>query len=136
MQVAGSLLLLCFAMGNSSYFSMIYAVLAAIGLFTAFGTFRLKKWARYSTLALSTLLVLLPFGIILDFVQHLDHIASNSGSPADADAMQYIVSFEIGLLLIKVLIALPTAVLGGFWLYYFNRLSVKQLFANLGGESN
>jgi len=132
MQAVGSLLLLCFAMVQASaYISIFYVLLAAIGLCTAFGNLRLKNWARYSTLAFSALLVLLPFGMILVYA-YLDKIAGDSGNPADADAMAYVVSFGIVLLVI----ALPMAVLGGFWLYYFNRRSVKRLFVNVESESS
>jgi hypothetical protein len=53
------------------------------------------------------------------FNPRLDKIARNLGNSADADATAFIVSVGIVLMLI----ALPTAVLGGFWLYYFNRLT-------------
>lgn len=128
LQAFGSLLLLFYAIGEKfSSVSIVHLLLAAVGMLTAYENIRLKKWARYSTLAFSTLLVLLPIGIILAFV-YLEH-ARNPDNQADTDLVLYLVSIGFVLLLIS----LGLAALGGFWLYYFNRFPIRQLFAN-GGE--
>jgi len=56
----------------------------------------------------------------------MDKVARVSQSVADADAYLFIVSGVAGL----ILLTLPMAALGGFWLYYFNRAAIKRLFAN------
>ena len=132
LQALGSVLLLCFVMaGTFSDITVpfIYVLLAAVGLLTAAGNSRLKKWARYSTSGFSALLILLPIGIISYYV-HLNSLVDPNNA-ADADFMGYL----LGIGFVLMLIVLPLSALGGFWLYFFNRRSIKQLFANVGKES-
>ncbi len=68
--------------------------------------------------------------MILIYV-YLREIADKSGNQADVDAMGFLVSVGVALMLF----AIPMAVLGGFWLYYCNRSSVKRLFANVDVEA-
>jgi len=87
--------------------------------------------ALFQHWSFSALLTVLLIGIILAFVK-LAKITRNSQSAADADAIAFIVPVLTALMLM----ALPLAALGGFWLYYFNRPSKKRLFSNLGAESS
>ena len=51
-------------------------------------------------------------------------LAQHQQTAADADAINFILSILIGMTKLSLLIA----VLGGFWLYYFNRSAIRQLF--------
>jgi len=126
-----SLVLLCFAIaGGFSYISTIYMLLAAMGLLTAAGNFRLRNWARFSTLTFSALFIVLPIGVVIFYIR-LNNLRDPNNA-ADDDLMAYLA----GILFVLMLIALTLAALGGFWLYYFNRRSIKQLFANAEKESS
>ena len=109
---------------------IVYVLLAAIGLLTAAGNFRLKKWARYSTSVFSAVLILLPIGIVW-YYEFLNSLRDPNNS-ADDDLMAYMA----GLLALFLVIAMVFAALGGFWLYYFNRSSIRQLFAHAERESS
>jgi hypothetical protein len=133
LQALGSVLLLCFAiMGNfpDKTLPTIYVLLAAIGLLTAAGNFRLKKWARYSTSVFSVMLILFPIGIVW-YYEFLNSLRDPNNA-ADDDLMAYMA----GLLALLLVIAMVFAALGGFWLYYFNRSSIRQLFAKAERESS
>jgi hypothetical protein len=102
-----------------------YGLFAVLGLLTAIGLFRLKNWARYSTLIFSPIPILIGLGfvlivIILPFAQ--GH-AAEAGDAALMTAMR--TSAVIGLCI---------AGIGGFWLYYFNRRSVKLAFEQAAAE--
>lgn len=92
---------------------------AAWGIITAVGLFRLRAWARTSMLVFSGMLV----AFRLMGVPFLLAMPMQPGTPEPAARMARI---------FMSVLYLSLAVLGTFWLYFFNRTSVKKQFL---GES-
>ena len=102
--------------------AVFYGAFAILGLLTAIGLFRLKRWSRYSTLIFAGVLVAM--GLCLAAVFALMPFPSpNSGSAAldESSVVRVRAVMATGALLV--------AALGGSWLYYFNRLSVRMAFS-------
>jgi hypothetical protein len=103
--------------------AVFYLVFVVLGLATAVGLFRLKPWARLSTLVFSGALIL--FGLLLAAVfWFLPLIAPSSGQLSDSAAhgMRQVQFFFVTACLL-------VAALGGWWLYYFNRAPVSERFS-------
>jgi hypothetical protein len=104
----------------------IYGVFAVLGLLTAIGLFRMKPWARYSTLVFSPMLILMGVSFAAVFViipmlpGHLEDL-QKPGIKA--------------LVAVMMILGLGIASLGAFWLYYFNRAATRLAFANAAGET-
>jgi hypothetical protein len=99
----------------------MYGVFGVLGILTAVGLFRLKNWARYSTLMVAAMLVL--FGLIVAMVFVLMPMPappaeSGAGSPGAMNAVKAVMAC----------FSLSFAVLGAIWLYYFNRSATKEAF--------
>jgi len=108
-------------------FGVVYGLFAVIGLLTAIGLFRLKSWARYSTLIFAPIPLLVGIGLALVFVI-LPFLPGQSADPQYASAMH-------ALGIVMLVIGGCIASLGGFWLYYFNRSSVKLAFELSSGDA-
>jgi hypothetical protein len=93
-------------------------VYCAWGIATAIGLFRLAPWARRSILIFSALLVFT--GAVMAVVLLVVPLPQTNGSNPD--------SLRSILAVISCFFA-TFALLGGFWLYFFNRPSVKQQFS-------
>jgi hypothetical protein len=84
---------------------------AAIGIATAVGVFRLKRWSRYLTLIFAGMLVC---GVLLiSAVLLFSPAASKQPTSTLPDG------FAVGLMVVG---------LGGWWLYYFNRKDIRAWF--------
>lgn len=83
---------------------------AAIGIATAVGVFRKKKWSRYSTLVFAGILTFL--GLLISAVMLSSPAVGKQPTVGPGD-------FAFGLTL---------AALGGWWLYYFNRQDIRAWF--------
>jgi hypothetical protein len=107
-----------------SFYGMatVYGLFAVLRLLTAIGLFRLKAWARYSTLVFAASLVFVGLFIAALFV--LVPITPPPHTPAPG--------FEQIARMTKVVMGafgIGVAALGSFWLFYFNRNSVKHAFS-------
>ncbi len=99
-----------------------YGVFAILGLLTAIGLFRLKRWSRYSTLIFAGVLV--ATGLFLALAFALTPFPTTSSGSATVDAPNPALVKAI-----TATISLASAALGGIWLYYFNRRSVREAFS-------
>jgi hypothetical protein len=99
-----------------------YGVFAILGLLTAIGLFRLKRWSRYSTLIFAGVLVATGLFLALAFA-FMPVPATSSGSATVGAPNTALVRA------VTATISLAIAALGGIWLYYFNRHSVREAFS-------
>jgi len=112
--------------GLPGAFRIIVIVEAAIilgfggwGLASGIGLIKLKQWARISTIVFAVILVLfsLPPAVLMAFVPFPS--VSQSNVPAG-----FMVFLRVGMVIYYAAIS----ALGGFWLYFFNKRSVKVQF--------
>jgi hypothetical protein len=100
----------------------IYGFFAVLGFLTAIGLFRLKNWARYSTLIFAGFNVAMGLitALVLVLMPMPDMPAKSSSVPTGA----------ITPVMRAVMAAFPLgfAVLGALWLYYFNRAPIRSVF--------
>jgi hypothetical protein len=97
--------------------SLFLGGLAAWGIATAIGLFRLRAWARSSTMVFSALLVLVtvPGAVAMAFV-------SMPQTPGAPPALMSIVKFAV------VCFYAVLALIGVFWLYFFQKAGVRAQF--------
>jgi hypothetical protein len=103
--------------------ALAFAGLAAWGVTTAVGLFRLRGWARWSTIVVGALLVVFgaPGALMMAIVQ----FPAASGAPAGL-----MTGIKIGVVCFYAILAL----LGAWWLYYFHTTGVRAQFAaGIGG---
>lgn len=100
---------------------VFYLVFVVLGLATAVGLFRLKQWARVSTLVFAGALLFfgLLFAVVFWFLPYMVPPSNELSDPATAMR-------QVRLFLIVPSVLL--AALGGWWLYYFNRAKVSERF--------
>jgi hypothetical protein len=91
--------------------------LAAWGIATAVGLFRLRRWARWSTIVFSVLL--LGIGVFAALATAMVSFPPNPGAPPGMMA-----GVKVGIVCFYAVLAL----LGGFWLYYFHTPGVRAQF--------
>ena len=96
-----------------------YGVIAILGLLTAIGLFRLKRWSRYSTLIFAG--VLLGTGLFLAIVFAVAPIPTGDSAVHEATMAR--------MRVVMATISLAFAALGGVWLFYFNRRNVSEAFS-------
>jgi hypothetical protein len=104
----------------------LYGVFAVLGFLTAIGLFRMKNWARLSTLIFSPIPILIGISFAAVFV-----VMPMLPGPADdlkTPGFKAVVT-------VTMLIGLGIAALGVFWLYYFNRTTTKLAFAIAAGDT-
>jgi hypothetical protein len=100
----------------------MYLTFAAIGIATAVGVFRLKRWSRYSTLIFAGILVFT--GLMLALVIVLMPFPTPPSKPSSPRPDNFMLVFNT----VMVLIGLAIAGLGGWWLYYFSRNAIRARF--------
>jgi hypothetical protein len=101
--------------------AIFHALLAAWGILTGIGLFRLKEWARISTIIFSVLLILQSsFGLLLALVMP---ILARQIQAVDPSAL------AIGSIFIAVF-SLALLGLGIWWLVFFLRKKVREQFAS------
>jgi hypothetical protein len=106
-------------------YSAFYLLLAALGFATAVGLWKVRRWARISTLIFAGVLVV--FGLLFLLFVAFVPVPTPAGTTE---------STRQGVALAKAFLACLSVALGGLggaWLYYFNRRPVKELFAGIGG---
>ena len=97
-------------------------VLAAGGITTAIGLFRLRAWSRISVLVFSGFLTII-FGLSAAMILLVPFPQPVNAPPAPA-GLRVGIAFFYGLF----------ALLGGGWLYFFNREGVKGQFPSSGNS--
>ena len=101
-----------------------YGLFGVLGLLTAIGLFRMRNWARYSSLIFAGFLVIISLTMAVVFV--LMPMPETMRSPAEMAAVKgVLVGFSLSF-----------AALGAIWLYYFNRRSTKAAFLGEGADSD
>lgn len=110
--------------GLSVALAAFYGAFAVLGLLTAFGLFRLKRWARYSTIIFAACLVF--FGLFLAIIFAVLPVPSTDPRTAMPNPQSVTVVKTV-----MASISLAIAALGGLWLYYFNRGDIKAAFARV-----
>jgi hypothetical protein len=93
----------------------MFGVLGTWGITTAIGLFRLRNWARISTVVFS---VFLAFGGLVTAPVML-FVPPPPSAGQDFRAVMWVIAAVYGAL----------GLLGSFWLYYFNRRATRQLFS-------
>jgi hypothetical protein len=99
-------------------------LLSLWGIATAIGLFRLRVWSRTSILIFSGLLTLCCGTTVL-----IVNVMPMPGLPADARVHVQMSGIMLGISVFYGLLAM----LGGFWLYFFNSAKVKAQFAGVAG---
>jgi hypothetical protein len=112
--------------------AIVCLALAAWVVATAVGLFRMRRWARVSTLVLGGLLVFfgLP-GLLMMIVLAAASPLPVGVAPSQAQTLQMV--SRIIFAVIALLYACVSAV-GIWWLIYFNRRVVRDAFAGISGE--
>ena len=101
--------------------AIFHALLAAWGILTGIGLFRLKKWARISIIVFSVLLILQSaFGVLIALIMPFLPRQNQSADPA---------AMIISSIIMAVL-ALTLLGLGIWWLVFFLRKKVREQFAS------
>jgi hypothetical protein len=97
--------------------AVVFALIAAWGVTTAVGLFRLREWARCSTIAFSALLLMCtaPGALVMAFVQ----LPEPAGTAPGIMSIMRIVMICFYALL---------ALLSGMWLWYFNTAALRVHF--------
>jgi hypothetical protein len=115
------------------YFMMITAVLlfaaAAWGISTGMALLRLREWSRVSMMVFSALLIFLCIPGLLMFLM------VPFPPPGTAVNPQLTPNILTGMRIFFTLLYAALAVLGGWWLYFFNRRSTKEQFLKVPGAS-
>jgi hypothetical protein len=102
--------------------ALIYVLPALWGIVTSIGLFRLKEWARISTIVFSVLLILMSsFGLVTAAVIPL---------PADPNH-RLPPYFATGMRIFMGMFALTLLSVGIWWMVFFSRRKVKEQFARV-----
>jgi len=113
------------------YFMMIAAVVlfaaGAWGISTGMALLRLREWSRVSMMVFSTLLIFLCIPGLLMFLM------VPFPPPGTAVNPQLTPNILTGMRIFFTLLYAALAVLGGWWLYFFNKRSTKEQFLKLPG---
>jgi len=109
-----------------------FVALAAWGIVTAIGVFRLRQWARISILVIGGGMALIGLvSVLCTLVFLLIPLPSQPGlNPSQAEVAHTMVKVVLGI--VAAFYGLLFA-LGVFWLVYFNRAGVRTVFANGAG---
>ena len=115
------------------YFMMITAVLlfaaGAWGISTGMALLRLREWSRVSMMVFGALLVFLSIPGLLMFLM------VPFPPPGTAVSPQLTPSLLTGMRIFFTLFYAALAVLGAWWLYFFNKRSTKEQFLKVPGAS-
>ena len=101
--------------------------LAAWGIATGINLLQLREWARISMIVFSGLLLVMAVpGLIMMLVMPLPTPPVSALPPGDAmPSLEHLMTaVRIGMAVFYALLAL----LGGWWLYFFNSRPIRELF--------
>jgi hypothetical protein len=101
---------------------IFYLLLGVVGLATAVGVFKLKQWARYSTLIFAGILGALCLLVAVGFA------FLPLTSPPSQPGVELPPHFELVFKAAMIGTQLALVALGAWWLYYFNRGDIKLRF--------
>ncbi|HEY4710276.1 MAG TPA: hypothetical protein VIH46_08910 [Candidatus Acidoferrales bacterium] len=99
--------------------AIFYLGFGVWGIASGIGLIKTRQWARISMLAFSGILILFSLPVVLVIAAARFPQSSDPSLPAN-----FMVIMRVSMAAIFVLIA----ALGGFWLYFFNKKSVKAQF--------
>jgi hypothetical protein len=113
------------------YFMVFAAVLffaaGAWGVSTGLALLRLREWSRVSIIVFSALLLFLCIPGLLMFLM------MPFPPPGTVPSPQLTPSLLMGMRIFLTLLYAALAVLGGWWLYFFNKRSTKEQFLKVRG---
>jgi hypothetical protein len=117
------------------YFMILTAVLffaaGAWGISTGMGLLRIREWSRISMLVFSALMLFICIPGLLMF------LSMPFPPPGTAPSPQLTKNMLMGTKIFLTLFYAFLAVLGGWWLYFFNKRSTKEQFLKVpGGPSD
>ena len=109
------------------------AGLAALGITTSIGLFRMRRWARYLVLIIGgCLAVFCVPGMLMMLVMTLVPLPMPAAAdPAHAHTIQF---FSKIIFVVISLFSAALAAIGIWWLVYFNRKAVREAFAGMTGS--
>ena len=112
----------------------VFIALAVWGILTAIGLFRVRRWARYSVLVIGGILALFSLvSLLLTLAMLLAPLPVAAGMNASqVHSAQAVTRVVFGV--IAFLPAICCAI-GVFWLVYFNKKRVRDIFAGLPGQA-
>jgi uncharacterized membrane protein (DUF2068 family) len=112
----------------------VFIALAVWGILTAIGLFRVRRWARYSVLVIGGILALFSLvSLLLTLAMLLAPLPVAAGMNASqVHSAQAVTRVVFGV--IAFLHAICCAI-GVFWLVYFNKKRVRDIFAGLPGQA-
>jgi hypothetical protein len=108
-------------------FSAVCMALAAWGIVTTVGLFRLRRWARYSVLVIGGIIAVIGgvsmLSSLIILVIPMTPTAGMDASDASTFAAMKYVIFAVSEIMYGIMTAL-----GVWWLVYFNRKGVREVF--------
>ena len=107
--------------------AFVYLLPAIWGIVTSVGLFRLKEWARISTIVFSVLMVMMSFFALAGVI--LMPLPTIPNQPADGNAMAMVRA------VMAAMMAVPLG-MGVWWLVFLTRPRVKLQFSPAGGAVN
>jgi hypothetical protein len=113
----------------------IFLAIAVWGITTAIGLHRLRRWARYSILVIGGFLAMIELVSLLTSLLLLvmPLAPAPSGDPSRAVAVHGMIRVIFGIL---AFFHASMLALGVFWLVYFNRKNVREVFdSGLGAQA-
>ena len=115
-------------------FALFLVALMLWGVFTAVGLFRLWRWARYSMLVIGGCLLLigLPSMLVMLVLMFVPLPLPAGMDAAHVHTAQTVTKAVFGV--VGGFYGIVCA-LGGFWLFYFNRKKVRDVFAGVPGQA-
>jgi uncharacterized membrane protein (DUF2068 family) len=114
--------------------SAICVALAAWGIATTVGLFRMRRWARYSVLVIGGGLVLLNLFPLLSMAVL---VVAPLPVPPSVDASQVPMAHAVtrGIFAVMAIFYAALCAIGVWWLAYFNLKRVREVFAGAPGEA-
>jgi uncharacterized membrane protein (DUF2068 family) len=112
----------------------VFVALAVWGILTAIGLFRLRRWARYSVLVIGGILALFSLVYML-LMLVLMMVPLPGAAGMDASQVHSAQTMERVVLGVIALLHAILCAIGVFWLVYFNKKRVRDIFAGLPGQA-
>jgi hypothetical protein len=121
---------------NQAHFMKYFMILTAVlffaaggwGISTGMGLLRVREWSRISMLVFSALMLFICIPGLLMF------LTMPFPPPGTAPSPQLTKNMLMGTKIFLTLFYALLAILGGWWLYFFNKQSTKEQFLKLPGE--
>jgi uncharacterized membrane protein (DUF2068 family) len=112
----------------------IFVALSVWEILTAIGLFRVRRWARYSVLIIGSALALISlFSLVVTLALLIAPLPGAAGM--DASHVQHMHSISRVVFGVIALFHAIRCAIGVFWLVYFNKSRVREIFAGLPGQA-